>query len=569
MKKNVSVLLVLVLLLSIAGCNSKSDDPNIGKWNAVSASIMGIEMGVSDLFDDGVTLELAANGKFSLRVDGARDNGKWEYTGNGLKMTIGRTEMTANLSDGMLTITNLLSMGISITFEKEGGYASATSGAKDNKATYYVLDTMTDGDTVMQRDMLLAFGLDWYILLNADGTARVKFDHTVNGTWKEGTIDLADAGVLYYTLKGDVMSIDLDGETITFRQSNDMPPEDTGNDTPVFPDGQLNELQQWWNGNWYGFIYLYGADGVWESLDSGMWDCFGTIESDEMGDGSIYLWDDGGELADVAVSITEYGVSSAGVAMSQSGNFNLAEIEIAEWIIDPGANTQTYEHLIIIDGTFADPRGSDYGGFMYEIWLRPWGILWSDVPFDDQPPGYYNWYLDRYLAPMPTMEELMGDETPQTGTGTDYDGSSGMTTVDFDAFTVDYPAGTYLDEDWTGDKVIKEDNGVFEVQFAQQGTADRVASVRTEMDAYLADPEAKGATVFERTIGGMSDVYCIKYDSIIRNEAIFSIAYPQPINGYAGVQLRVRANSIKNKIDDVLALPEVQAILDSIVFKNG
>ncbi|MDL2294506.1 DUF5640 domain-containing protein [Ruminococcaceae bacterium OttesenSCG-928-D13] len=422
MKKTASILLVLVLVIGLAACGGgKSDDPNVGNWNAVSATMLGIEMEVDDLFESGVTLEIKANGKFTLNVDGEKGSGKWEYAGSTIKMTASGVEMTGTIENGTLTLNNLLDMGMDITFEKEGGYtggvaAPAATGAAGD-AGYYVVDTLTDGDTTIEREQLLELGLDWYILLNEDGTAQVDFDDVMPGTWKEGTIDLGDAGVLDYAIKGDVMTLEIDGEAMTLRRSSDTPPAPASTRRKTPTGDNLNALQQWWNGDWYGFIYLPTADGAWESLEDGWWDCFATIDSDAMGKGSIFLWDDGGELGSVSLQITENGVSAAGAAMSESGHFNKMEIGHADWIIDPGTNTQPYDHLIIIDGTFEDPDGSEYGGFMYELWLRPWGMLWDDADEEDQPPGYHDWYLDRFTGLMPTMDEFLSGTALQPATG--------------------------------------------------------------------------------------------------------------------------------------------------------
>ena len=102
-------MLALVLVAGLAACGGGgSDDPNVGTWNAVSASMMGIEMEVADLFDGGVTLELKSNGKFTINVDGEKSSGKWEYNGDTINFTASDADMTGTVKDGMLTLTDLL-----------------------------------------------------------------------------------------------------------------------------------------------------------------------------------------------------------------------------------------------------------------------------------------------------------------------------------------------------------------------------------------------------------------------------------------------------------------------------
>ncbi|MDL2214256.1 DUF5640 domain-containing protein [Clostridia bacterium OttesenSCG-928-O13] len=432
MKKVVSILLALVLVIGLAACGGgKSDDPNVGMWNAVSASMMGIDMEIDELFESGVTLELKANGKFTIDVDGEKGNGKWEYDGDTLKFSASDADMTGTVEDGMLTLTNLLGMGIDITFEKEGGYTTgAAEGAQNTSsdAGYYVIDSITEDGETYDSESLKEMGIAYYVLLNEDGSAEICTDSVIQATWTPGKLRYKEDGedvVSNYTLDKDLLTIELgDGITLVFKRSDTTPPSQAPGGASTADN--LNALQQWWNGSWYGYIYLPTADGAWEELEDGWWDCFATIDSDASGTGSIFLWDDGGELGNVELQITEYGVGDAGVAMSEGGHFNKMEIGHADWIIDPGTNTQTYEHLIIIDGTFEDPDGSEYGGFMYEIWLRPWGMLWDDASEEDLPPGYYDWYLDRYTGPMPTMDEFLSGTAPQpdtSGTGGDASGN--------------------------------------------------------------------------------------------------------------------------------------------------
>lgn len=421
--------LLMVMLLALAACGGGggSDDPNVGTWKAVSTSMLGMEMEVAELFENGVTLELKSNGKFTIDVSGENGNGKWEYDGDALNFSASDADMTGVIKDGMLTLTNLLGMGIDITFEKEGGYSAGQSeGGKTTPkdAGYYIIDSITEDGKTFDSASLSEMGIAYYILLSEDGTAEISTDSTTQGTWTPGKLRYQEDGedvVSNYTLDKDLLTIELgDGITLVFKRSDETPPAAGRSTLGDKPDGtgvNLTDLQQWWNGDWYGYIYLPTADGAWEELEDGFWDCFGTIESDATGFGSIYLWDDGGELADVDLQITEQGLSAAGAAMSEGGTFNKMTIGHADWIIDPGTNTQPYEHLLIIDGTFEDPDGSEYGGFDYEIWLRPWGMLWDDFAMEEQPPGYYDWYLDRYTGSMPTMSEFLSGAEPQPNTG--------------------------------------------------------------------------------------------------------------------------------------------------------
>lgn len=125
MKKLASIMFAMVFIVCISACkDGKSDDPNVGKWNAVSISMMGIDMEVAELFEGGVILELKANGRFSIDVDGEEGSGKWEYDGDLFKFSASDADMTGVIKNDRLTLTNLLGMGMDITFEKDNGTAA-------------------------------------------------------------------------------------------------------------------------------------------------------------------------------------------------------------------------------------------------------------------------------------------------------------------------------------------------------------------------------------------------------------------------------------------------------------
>ena len=73
-----AVILAVVLILVLGGKGNTpeaSNDPNVGVWNAATASMWGMDMAVSDIFANGVSLELKDNGKCVLTVDGDAANG--------------------------------------------------------------------------------------------------------------------------------------------------------------------------------------------------------------------------------------------------------------------------------------------------------------------------------------------------------------------------------------------------------------------------------------------------------------------------------------------------------------
>ncbi|MDL2248612.1 hypothetical protein LJB89_02835 [Tyzzerella sp. OttesenSCG-928-J15] len=422
-KKRLVLLWALLLALSLGGCGGggKSDDPNVGIWNGISVSMLGIDMDIAEVFDNGVTLELKANGKFTLDVDGDKGSGKWEYDGKGISFSSSDAQMHGTFEGDMLKLNNLLDSGMDMAFEKEGsgGEKAKTDkpaeekssgdkpklGAKGGDAGYYEVESLTDGEMVIEKDMLIELELNWYIVLNEDGSADVVFDELIEGTWKKGAIDLGDEGVLDYTLKGDEMTIEIDGETMVLLRSDKEPPklpqnlpaaskaDKTRGEDPVF-DTDMTALQEWWSGDWYGYWEVSGASGVykdWEEI--GYMDCYARIELDEDGMGRVWLWDDSGEMGTVDIEASEIGGSgSMGAAISTGGSFMDYPIGRADWLIDP--SLYGHDDYMVIDGDFENPDDPD-SSFYYYCYLRPWGYLWDDFDDDERPPCY-DWYLENY-----------------------------------------------------------------------------------------------------------------------------------------------------------------------------
>ena len=118
------------------------------------------------------------------------------------------------------------------------------------------------------------------------------------------------------------------------------------------------QLQDWWNGDWYGWWIMTGCYGYYEDMEGDWWDICGTIDIGEFG-----------------------------TLMSEGGRFTDIDLEHADWIVDPGL--LDYPDMIHISGYYES--GEDE--YFYDIYLRPWGTYWDDVTEEDLPYYYYDWYL--------------------------------------------------------------------------------------------------------------------------------------------------------------------------------
>lgn len=99
-------------------------------------------------------------------------------------------------------------------------------------------------------------------------------------------------------------------------------------------------LLSWWNGDWYGWWFMYGCKGSYTDLEGAYWDCEAHIEIDSNYTGTMEMWDDEqyqnmGGIGMVDVSLSDCGVGEHGTLMSVGGWFEEMELEHADWIIDP------------------------------------------------------------------------------------------------------------------------------------------------------------------------------------------------------------------------------------------
>lgn len=124
-------IIAVVLIVVLGGKSDKAavDDPNLGIYNAKTASMLGIDMNVADLFENGFSIELIANGKCVINADGTRGNGSWTLKGDTFHVNGGGLDCDGTLKAGVLTLEDVLGMGVTLGFEKEGGYTGAVSGA--------------------------------------------------------------------------------------------------------------------------------------------------------------------------------------------------------------------------------------------------------------------------------------------------------------------------------------------------------------------------------------------------------------------------------------------------------
>ena len=120
--------ILLIALVSSCGGGADADDPNLGVYNAVTAEMWGMEMPITDMFENGVSIELKEKGKCVMNIDGTTGKGKWTLEDGVFYAEAGGAELNGTLEKGVLYAENVLDMGVNLTFEKEGGYVEPIDG---------------------------------------------------------------------------------------------------------------------------------------------------------------------------------------------------------------------------------------------------------------------------------------------------------------------------------------------------------------------------------------------------------------------------------------------------------
>lgn len=137
--KNVQRKMTLIMTCVMLGgmltaCGKAEPDPNSGLYEAVSATMMGMEIDISDVYEDGVSFDLQDGGKCIANMDGETAKIKWTTDGDSIHIEGGGVELDGTIGGGDMTLVNMMDMGMDMKFhcdellhselEDEGGKSS-------------------------------------------------------------------------------------------------------------------------------------------------------------------------------------------------------------------------------------------------------------------------------------------------------------------------------------------------------------------------------------------------------------------------------------------------------------
>ena len=193
---------------------------------------------------------------------------------------------------------------------------------------------------------------------------------------------------------------------------------------------EKTDIQKYWNGDWYGYMFIDSCDGAYEANKNATWDACAMIELDENGDGTIRAWyatsdqgADGGSYekpvvyGEINVAM-ENGDGANGTGISKSGwvfaDKPEGEVFGGEWIMAPNSPDSYYTDMFSFSSTYTDETGS----MTLRVVLRPWGCRWDEETNNlrDIMYTFDGWYLpkidagmamplDFYSEPDKTIEE--------------------------------------------------------------------------------------------------------------------------------------------------------------------
>ena len=418
-KKLFALLLAVVMLLSLTACGKGTGADVTGKYLCIAIADDGVNFTAPE--NDAQYVELKKGGKgeiytdlaFALtwKLDGENFSGAYKIFGID-------APITGTLKDGVLEIHD---DDVVMRYLKDGaeapGWAKDVAAApeKGRLAGMYTLYAMEvageryDYDALVEMDVM-------------DGSfLRIDYDAVTGYT---GELSFEGEEPDTFTLEDELGMLNFpSGEQMGFFEEAPgvigITQAELGGtiffalDSVERSAAAADPLVDWWNGDWYGWWFMYGCKGKYEDLEGAYWDCEAHIEIDPATyTGTMEMWDDEqyqnmGGIGMVDVSLSDSGTGAHGTLMSEGGWFEEITLSHADWIIDPGLDES--DSFLIITGSYDDDSGNVY---YYKMMMRKWGELWEDIDEDSRPWSYEGWYKPMIEDGVTKMSVRFGDPDP-------------------------------------------------------------------------------------------------------------------------------------------------------------
>lgn len=342
MKKSVRVKLtcmvlslVMMALSACGGSNIGEDDPNLGVYEAKTAEMSGIKLGVKDVFEDGFTIELKKKGKAHLQSGDEGGNFKWTLEGDRFHGEGGGATFDGTLKDGVLTLENVQDSGVTLTLvcdaivaladkrdEADGtsddqgslmGDATVDKGDQEDEgkkdadgsmagklgsmlddssdAGKWDLYTVTQNGKAFMQDELKAKGIEAWIEMNPDGTGRINLiGDLMDMEWGDGKIIVpenseGERDEYRYSFANEFLVLVDEDMTLAFIRVEDSAV--TSDADPAFynSDAEMSpEFMKRYEGDWHGLLKYSDPSGdTYADYDGKKCDVIARICLDEDG----------------------------------------------------------------------------------------------------------------------------------------------------------------------------------------------------------------------------------------------------------------------------------------------
>lgn len=415
------------MLLSLAACGKDETADVTGKYNCIAIAEDGVNFTAPENNDQYVELKKGGKGEiytdlaFELtwKLDGENFSGSYKFFGID-------APITGTLKDGVLEIHDnemvmrYLKEGVEAPDWAKDVVAAPEKGRLAGMYTLYAMEVAGkryDYATLVEMDMMDGS----YMRIDYGPAAGYPGELSFEGE-ESDTFTLEDELGMLNFLSGEQMGFFEDepgvvgitqedlGGTIFFALDSVERPEVSA---AAAVEEISDPLLEFWNGDWYGWWFMYGCKGSYEDLEGAYWDCEAHIEIDpDTYTGTMELWDDEqyqnmGGIGLVDVSLSESGTGAHGTLISEGGWFEEKTLSHADWIIDPGLDES--DNFLIITGDYDDDNGNVY---YYKMMMRKWGELWEDIDESSRPWSYEDWYKPMIEDGVTKMSVRFGDPDP-------------------------------------------------------------------------------------------------------------------------------------------------------------
>ena len=485
----------------------------------------------------------------------------------------------------------------STTTTTGGGTGTSTNSGTTTKkpdeksmlGTYKLYAMQYDEDHAVVADDL--FEGESYITLKSGGDAEMCIEGDVNnvkwkmdgdklvisasdgdmeGKFENGILTLGiDDTDLYFVGDGAEKTAEEEIQAVTLDEMlNEIAAGMTGDD----PTAGYTQVQNEWNGWYYGCIDMSGCTDNWEFLNGATYDSVLYIELDATGNGKFAIYDPFGDLISNEHSNLyvhggchvegDYLYADYGVAFND-------DLNQADWRF---VHNLAIPEKINVGSTSTEDNGATIG---YDFQFKPWGDRWEDDPYTAFIP-----YFDAYIDAIDSgLESPFGDSFPGLGVieqpnsgrtetvepsnpGTTSEGLSpllGSSPEKLDinnkgAVYVYYPGDQFEYNDDYG-KLKNDDTGVGILIDPMLGSTN-LAELKKSYEENNSDEE--DYSLVETTINGHNAII-MKYSDWLGSTMRVDIDFGGNHDGFYGMSFAVSGDSLQDCDTDI-----VWAIINSM-----